>query len=169
VSISQTTTIEYKGNDKDEERGGLRRGYCGCPTLLVHFARGWEAKARAAKGLNLRKPTLSNDCTRCLPPTLHKLREGWGTLDPGGAREGFAIMRGGLGQMKEETMSKSLWSYFDPLSMVVIALTLVLFVIALFVNGFTHELLQECGVFLVSVKLIMISHKNGVLAKHAEE
>jgi Na+-translocating ferredoxin:NAD+ oxidoreductase RnfE subunit len=66
-------------------------------------------------------------------------------------------------------MSKSLWSYFDPLSMVVIALTLVLFVIALFVNGFTHELLQECGVFLVSVKLIMMSHKNGVSAKHAEE
>jgi Na+-translocating ferredoxin:NAD+ oxidoreductase RnfE subunit len=71
--------------------------------------------------------------------------------------------------MEEEKMSKSLWSYFDPLSMVVIALTLVLFVIALFVNGFTHELLQECGVFLVSVKLIMMSHKNGVSAKHAEE
>jgi Na+-translocating ferredoxin:NAD+ oxidoreductase RnfE subunit len=71
--------------------------------------------------------------------------------------------------MAEEKMSKSLWSYFDPLSMVVIALTLVLFVIALFVNGFTHELLQECGVFLVLVKLIMMSHKNGVLAKHAEE
>ena len=66
-------------------------------------------------------------------------------------------------------MSKSLWSYFDPLSMVVIALTLVLFVIALFVIGFTHDLLQECGVFLVSVKLIMMSHKNGISARHAEE
>ena len=66
-------------------------------------------------------------------------------------------------------MSKSLRSYFDPLSMVVIVLTLVLFVIALFVNGFTHDLLQECGVFLVSVKLIVMSHKNGVSARHSEE
>jgi len=54
-------------------------------------------------------------------------------------------------------MSKAVWNYFDPLSMVVIVLTLVLFVIALFVKGFGHELLQECGVFLVSVKLIMMS------------
>lgn len=66
-------------------------------------------------------------------------------------------------------MSKSVWSYFDPLSMVVIALTLVLFLVALFVNGLTHELLQECGVFLVSVKLIVMSHKNGVSARLAEE
>jgi Na+-translocating ferredoxin:NAD+ oxidoreductase RnfE subunit len=66
-------------------------------------------------------------------------------------------------------MSKSVWSYFDPLSIVVIVLTLVLFVVALFVNGFTHDLLQECGVFLVSVKLIVMSHKNGVSARHAEE
>jgi len=65
-------------------------------------------------------------------------------------------------------MSKSVWSYFDPLSMVVIVLTLVLFVIALFVKGFGHELLQECGVFLVSVKLIMMSHKNSLMAKKTE-
>jgi Na+-translocating ferredoxin:NAD+ oxidoreductase RnfE subunit len=57
----------------------------------------------------------------------------------------------------------------DPVSMVVIVLTLVLFVAALFVNGFTHQLLQECGVFLVSVKLIVMSHKNGVSARRAEE
>jgi Na+-translocating ferredoxin:NAD+ oxidoreductase RnfE subunit len=61
------------------------------------------------------------------------------------------------------------WNYFDPLSMVIIVLTLVLFVIALFVTGFTHDLLQECGVFLVSVKLIVMSHKNGISARHAEE
>ncbi len=66
-------------------------------------------------------------------------------------------------------MYRSMWSYFDPFSLVVIALTLVLFVIALFATGFTHDLLQECGVFLVSVKLIMMSHKNGVSAKLAEE
>jgi hypothetical protein len=66
-------------------------------------------------------------------------------------------------------MSKSVWSYFDPLSLVVIVLTLLLFVIALFAKGLTHELLQECGVSLVSVKLIMMSHKNGVSASKAEE
>jgi hypothetical protein len=71
--------------------------------------------------------------------------------------------------MKEEKMSKPRWNYLDPLSLVVIVLTLVLFVIALFVNGFSHDLLQECGVFLVSVKLIMMSHKNGVSARAAEE
>ena len=65
-------------------------------------------------------------------------------------------------------MSKSVWSNFDPLSIVVIVLTLMLFVMALFVNGFAHDLLQECGVFLVSVKLIMMSHKNGVSARLAE-
>jgi Na+-translocating ferredoxin:NAD+ oxidoreductase RnfE subunit len=53
--------------------------------------------------------------------------------------------------------------------MVIIFLTLVLFVIALLVNGFTHDLLQECGVFLVSVKLIVMSHQNGISARHAEE
>lgn len=66
-------------------------------------------------------------------------------------------------------MPTSVWRYFDPLSIVIIVLTLVLFLIALFVNGFTHDLLQECGVFLVSVKLIVMSHKNGVSARHAEE
>lgn len=64
-------------------------------------------------------------------------------------------------------MSKKVWGNIDPISMVVIALTLALFVVALFVTGFTHDLL--CGVFLVSVKLIMMSHKNGVVARQAEE
>ncbi len=66
-------------------------------------------------------------------------------------------------------MSNEPSSFLDPLSIVVIVLTLVLFVIALFVKGFSHELLQECGVFLVSVKLIMMSHKNGTSAQRAEE
>ena len=57
----------------------------------------------------------------------------------------------------------------DPLSPVVIVLTLVLFVVALYAKGFSHELLQECGVFLVSVKLIVMSHKNGVSARLAEQ
>ena len=66
-------------------------------------------------------------------------------------------------------MPKSVWTYLDPVSLVVIALTLLLFVIALFVKGFTHDMLLECGVFLVSVKLIVMSHKNGVSARLSEE
>jgi hypothetical protein len=53
----------------------------------------------------------------------------------------------------------------DPWSVVVIALTLVLFIVSIFVKGFTHELLLEAGVFLVSVKLILMAHKNSLSAK----
>lgn len=66
-------------------------------------------------------------------------------------------------------MPKSAHKRFDPWSIVVIALTLALFILALFIKGLTHELLLEAGVFLVSVKLIMMSHKNSVLALQTEE
>jgi hypothetical protein len=66
-------------------------------------------------------------------------------------------------------MSKAVWNYLDPVSLVVIVLTLLLFVIALFVKGLSHDMLLECGVFLVSVKLMVMSHKNGVSARVAEE
>jgi Na+-translocating ferredoxin:NAD+ oxidoreductase RnfE subunit len=66
-------------------------------------------------------------------------------------------------------MLQALRPHLDPVSLVVIGLTLVLFVVALFANGFTHDLLQECGVFLVSVKLIVMSHKNAVSTRLAEE
>ena len=48
---------------------------------------------------------------------------------------------------------------FDPTSFVVIFLTFILFTVALFVKGFTHDILLEAGVLLVSVKLIMMSSK----------
>jgi len=44
----------------------------------------------------------------------------------------------------------------------VAATTFVLFVAALFAKGFTHDLLLEAGVFLVSVKLIMMAYQNSV-------
>ncbi len=50
--------------------------------------------------------------------------------------------------------------YLDLGSIIVILITLVLFVAALFIKGFTHDLLLEAGVFLVSVKLIMVAYKN---------
>ena len=46
-------------------------------------------------------------------------------------------------------------------SRLVIFVTLVLFVAALFVKGFGHDLLLEAGVFLVSVKLIIMAAKHG--------
>jgi hypothetical protein len=57
-------------------------------------------------------------------------------------------------------MSNRFWNHLDPWSAVVIVLTLVLFLTALFIKGFTHEMLLEAGVFLVSVKLILMGYKN---------
>ncbi|MEW5733887.1 MAG: hypothetical protein AB1921_03475 [Thermodesulfobacteriota bacterium] len=45
-------------------------------------------------------------------------------------------------------------------SAAVIATTFILFVLALFFKGFTHDLLLEAGVFLVSVKLILMASAN---------
>lgn len=59
--------------------------------------------------------------------------------------------------------------HFDFWSVVVIALTLLLFVMALLIKGLTHDLLLEAGVFLVSVKLILMSHKNSVMAIETEK
>jgi hypothetical protein len=47
-------------------------------------------------------------------------------------------------------------------SYLTIGITLVLFVIALFVKGLTHDLLLEAGVFLVSAKLVLMGYKNSV-------
>jgi hypothetical protein len=52
--------------------------------------------------------------------------------------------------------------HFDTGSLVVIVVTFVLFVLALFFTGFTHALLLEAGVFLVSVKLILMAYKANV-------
>jgi hypothetical protein len=55
--------------------------------------------------------------------------------------------------------------HFDLGTLLVIAATFVLFVAALFTTGLTHDLLLEAGVFLVSVKLIMMAHKSSVASK----
>jgi hypothetical protein len=55
--------------------------------------------------------------------------------------------------------------HFDFGSVIVILITLVLFLFALFFKGFTHDLLLETAVFLVSVKLIISAYKNGVTSK----
>ena len=53
-------------------------------------------------------------------------------------------------------------NHFDLGSLLVIAATVVLFAAALFFTGFTHDLLLEAGVFLVSVKLILMAYKSSV-------
>ena len=57
----------------------------------------------------------------------------------------------------------------DPWAVIVIALSVGLFVVAVFVKGFTHELLLEAGVFLVSVKLILMAQKNTETENRLEE
>jgi hypothetical protein len=55
--------------------------------------------------------------------------------------------------------------HFDIGSLVIIAITFILFATALFTKGFTHDLLLEAGVFLVSVKLIVMAYKNSLTSK----
>ena len=51
----------------------------------------------------------------------------------------------------------------------VIVITFILFAMALFFKGITHDLLLEAGVFLVSVKLVMMSYKNNEFTKHLDD
>jgi len=57
----------------------------------------------------------------------------------------------------------------DPWSLLVIILTLGIFILAPFLKGFTHELLLEAAVFLVSVKLIIMASKNTKTAVRVEK
>ena len=59
--------------------------------------------------------------------------------------------------------------FLDPASIAVILITLVLFISALFYKGITHDLLLEAGVFLVSVKLILLSYRNSVFTNNLKK
>jgi len=52
--------------------------------------------------------------------------------------------------------------YFDNGTIFVIIVTGLLFIVALFVKGFTHDLLLEAGVLMVSIKLIMMAYRNSL-------
>ena len=52
--------------------------------------------------------------------------------------------------------------HLDRGTQLTVAVTLLLFVVALFTKGFGHDLLLEAGVFLVSVKLVIMSYKASV-------
>lgn len=66
-------------------------------------------------------------------------------------------------------MNSSRQKHLDPWSEVIIVLTFLLFTIALFYKGLTHDMLLEAGVFLVSLKLILMAHKSNILGQMLQE
>ena len=56
----------------------------------------------------------------------------------------------------------------DPWSFIIIVLTVALFVLALFVKGFTKGLLVECAVLMVSIKLILMARKTAQTEENME-
>jgi hypothetical protein len=57
----------------------------------------------------------------------------------------------------------------DPWAIIVVILTVALFVLALFLKGLSHDVLLEAGVFLVSLKLILMAKKNAEVDSRLEE
>jgi hypothetical protein len=57
-------------------------------------------------------------------------------------------------------MRKFLQGNIDTVSVITILITLILFLAALYFTGLTHDILLEAGVFLVSVKLIIMGYQN---------
>lgn len=62
--------------------------------------------------------------------------------------------------IREITKKTQMKKNFDLANTITIALTFILFAIALFATGFTKDLLLEAGVLLVSVKIILMSTAN---------
>lgn len=58
--------------------------------------------------------------------------------------------------------------HLDAGSLAVIIITMMLFIVALFTKGMTQDLLLEAGVFLVSLKLIIMAYKNSVYIKNLQ-
>jgi len=59
--------------------------------------------------------------------------------------------------------------FIDKGSLFIALITLTLFVAALFTKGFTHDLFLEAGVFLVSVKIILMAYQNKMTTRRIEE
>lgn len=59
--------------------------------------------------------------------------------------------------------------HLDIASLATIVVTLILFAAAMFVHGLTQHLLLETAVFLVSVKLILMSYKNSVAVANLQD
>jgi hypothetical protein len=61
-----------------------------------------------------------------------------------------------------------LYKTLDTGTLVVIIVTFVLFALAIGQKGFTHDLLLESGIFLVSVKLILMAYKSNIMKESIE-
>jgi hypothetical protein len=55
--------------------------------------------------------------------------------------------------------------YLSITDLFVVIVTILLFAIALFTKGLTHDILLEAGVLLVSIKIIMMNYKNTISNK----
>lgn len=55
--------------------------------------------------------------------------------------------------------------YLSTADLIVILITAILFVVALFAKGLTQDLLLEVGILLISVKIIMMNYSNKQLSK----
>jgi hypothetical protein len=56
----------------------------------------------------------------------------------------------------------------DKGSAAVAAITFALFLAALYLKGFSHDMLLEAGVFLISVKLMIMMRKNEAYAERLD-
>jgi hypothetical protein len=59
--------------------------------------------------------------------------------------------------------------HVDLNSLTIIIITFLLFFIALFAKGLSHDILLEAGVLLVSIKLIMMAYKHRVYIDEINE
>jgi hypothetical protein len=59
--------------------------------------------------------------------------------------------------------------YMDRGSLIVAVITLELFTAALFTKGISHDLFLETGVFLVSVKIIIMAYKSSADVNHLDK
>ena len=58
--------------------------------------------------------------------------------------------------------------YLDTGSLIIAVVTLVLFIAALFVKGLTKDLFLEIGIFLVSIKIIVMTYKSTTATEKLE-
>ena len=55
--------------------------------------------------------------------------------------------------------------YIDLGSIIIIVITFILFTLSVFTRGITHDIFLESAVFIISLKLILMMHKNNLNEK----
>jgi low affinity Fe/Cu permease len=62
-------------------------------------------------------------------------------------------------------LTKRMSKYLSTVDLIVIIITFLLFITALFVKGLTQDILIEAGVLLISIKIIVMNYKIAVSNK----